>query len=324
MRTITRIMKRIIPGVLFFLTNVASPIQAEPIWDFVHRQQMNCMWEHGNTMCMGGQGSRPLTDEERAQVSEAAKGFINALARESEPCLYEFYVTDDLSKVELIVRRTVQTLGLPNSRIVVFENPDGNYSITNDLISWKQRRNLPRDAMGSWNGRCWREGYAAKALVPMFGGTLRARWNNEVRPPIKIVEANWKVNDDFKTVLKTASFLNGDYIFPVENLDNKKISNPYTQVLLLTPDELRLARAEVYARWGRIFKAPDLQAHFEQKDWYEPKSESINPRGLRDTRLVEQLKSAEMATRLRLCGLAEDMRACRDKYRLKSSYWDEY
>lgn len=37
----------------------------------------------------------------------------------------------------------------------------------------------------------------------------------------------------------------------------------------LTPDELRLARNEIYARHGRRFYYEDLQAYFDGKSWYE-------------------------------------------------------
>lgn len=36
----------------------------------------------------------------------------------------------------------------------------------------------------------------------------------------------------------------------------------------MTADELRLARNEIYARHGRIFNDPELQAYFNTKSWY--------------------------------------------------------
>ncbi|MCR4806626.1 MAG: YARHG domain-containing protein [Lachnospiraceae bacterium] len=38
--------------------------------------------------------------------------------------------------------------------------------------------------------------------------------------------------------------------------------------------ELRLARNEIYARHGRMFKAEDLQTHFGAMDWYMPSVEA--------------------------------------------------
>ena len=36
----------------------------------------------------------------------------------------------------------------------------------------------------------------------------------------------------------------------------------------LTPEELRIARNEIYARYGCIFKSEDLQEYFNSKSWY--------------------------------------------------------
>lgn len=36
----------------------------------------------------------------------------------------------------------------------------------------------------------------------------------------------------------------------------------------LSPDELRLARNEIYARHGRLFEDEALQSYFDMQDWY--------------------------------------------------------
>ena len=38
----------------------------------------------------------------------------------------------------------------------------------------------------------------------------------------------------------------------------------------LSPDQLRLARNEIYARRGRFFRDPALAAHFGRFPWYRP------------------------------------------------------
>lgn len=38
----------------------------------------------------------------------------------------------------------------------------------------------------------------------------------------------------------------------------------------LTKQELRIARNEIYARHGYIFKSQDLKDYFGSKDWYQP------------------------------------------------------
>ena len=39
----------------------------------------------------------------------------------------------------------------------------------------------------------------------------------------------------------------------------------------LSDEELRLARNEIYARHGRMFREQELQSFFESRSWYEPK-----------------------------------------------------
>jgi hypothetical protein len=42
------------------------------------------------------------------------------------------------------------------------------------------------------------------------------------------------------------------------------------EISALSPDELRIARNEIFARRGIYFKSPDLQAHFGKFSWYRP------------------------------------------------------
>lgn len=55
-----------------------------------------------------------------------------------------------------------------------------------------------------------------------------------------------------------------NYILPESNIRMLTISDLY----LLTAEECRLARNEIYARHGRIFRDQALQNYFESKDWY--------------------------------------------------------
>lgn len=38
--------------------------------------------------------------------------------------------------------------------------------------------------------------------------------------------------------------------------------------MVLSKEELRLARNEIYARHGRIFDSEDLNSYFRQQPWY--------------------------------------------------------
>jgi hypothetical protein len=42
------------------------------------------------------------------------------------------------------------------------------------------------------------------------------------------------------------------------------------EISTLSPDELRIARNEIFARRGFSFKSPDLRAHFAKFSWYHP------------------------------------------------------
>ncbi len=56
-----------------------------------------------------------------------------------------------------------------------------------------------------------------------------------------------------------------DYVFP--DSDSRYISR--SELVSLTDDELRIARNEIYARHGRRFNDPTLQAYFDSKSWYD-------------------------------------------------------
>lgn len=58
----------------------------------------------------------------------------------------------------------------------------------------------------------------------------------------------------------------GEYIFP--NSDRAYLTRE--EVADLTPEQLRLARNEIYARHGRIFQDEELAAYFGSKSWYQP------------------------------------------------------
>jgi len=44
----------------------------------------------------------------------------------------------------------------------------------------------------------------------------------------------------------------------------------HAELAQLSPAQLRIARNEIYARHGLIFKAQDLRDHFGHFDWYRP------------------------------------------------------
>ncbi|MEH7082900.1 YARHG domain-containing protein [Neobacillus drentensis] len=57
-----------------------------------------------------------------------------------------------------------------------------------------------------------------------------------------------------------------EYILPTSDkgvMSEEDVAN-------LTKDQLRLARNEIYARHGYVFKSQDLQTYFSGKSWYQP------------------------------------------------------
>ncbi|AXH98237.1 YARHG domain-containing protein [Sporosarcina sp. PTS2304] len=62
------------------------------------------------------------------------------------------------------------------------------------------------------------------------------------------------------------SIYNDYYILPTSGDEYLKASD----LANLSKSELRLARNEIYARYGYIFKSKELQAYFDSQNWYVP------------------------------------------------------
>ncbi len=72
-------------------------------------------------------------------------------------------------------------------------------------------------------------------------------------------------SDGEETGMEPLADEDGEYIFPeshVRLLTREELKSP-------SPDDLRIARNEIYARHGRRFTSSDLQEYFEARDWYE-------------------------------------------------------
>ena len=72
--------------------------------------------------------------------------------------------------------------------------------------------------------------------------------------------------DDYDYDNSLNSYSNQDYILPYSN--SRYITE--SDLRGLTEEECRIARNEIYARHGRIFKDEELQAYFNSKSWYTP------------------------------------------------------
>lgn len=63
-----------------------------------------------------------------------------------------------------------------------------------------------------------------------------------------------------------------NYILP----DSATSYQCYTDLQNLSPEALTLASQEIYARHGKIFSDPHLQAYFEARSWYTPQNSPVS------------------------------------------------
>ncbi len=67
-----------------------------------------------------------------------------------------------------------------------------------------------------------------------------------------------------------------------------------SELAQLSPAQLRVARNEIYARHGLIFKAQDLRAHFAKFGWYAPTQAAVTLSPL-EQQNIRTLQEAEAA-----------------------------
>lgn len=72
----------------------------------------------------------------------------------------------------------------------------------------------------------------------------------------------------------------GEYIFPESHM--RLLTGE--ELARVSPEELRFARNEIFARRGRMFTSPELQAYFEAKSWYQG---TVKPEDFTDSMLNE-------------------------------------
>ena len=82
----------------------------------------------------------------------------------------------------------------------------------------------------------------------------------------------------------TKNYSNDEYIFPYS--DSQYLTD--SDLWSMSSDELRIARNEIYARHGRMFKDQTLQNYFNSKSWYIP---SVRPEDFNEHWLNEYEKA---------------------------------
>lgn len=97
-------------------------------------------------------------------------------------------------------------------------------------------------------------------------------------PDDENVYANWEAITLLKNrgsgetqTSNTGNSVSGNYILP--NSSTEYLTEEQLIRMNLTGEQLRLARNEIYARYGRRFKTAEIQAYFDAQTWYVPKYE---------------------------------------------------
>ena len=81
-----------------------------------------------------------------------------------------------------------------------------------------------------------------------------------------------------------SNYDSGEYIFP--NSDSEYLTE--YDLSSMSSEEFRIARNEIYARHGRMFKDKALQNYFDSKSWYTP---SVRPEDFNEQWLNEYEKA---------------------------------
>lgn len=76
-----------------------------------------------------------------------------------------------------------------------------------------------------------------------------------------------------------------DYILPMSS--DRALTDEDLEDIKDDPWLLRVARNEIFARYGRMFNDEDLQAYFDSKDWYEP---TYTPEEFDENTMVSRLE----------------------------------
>lgn len=92
--------------------------------------------------------------------------------------------------------------------------------------------------------------------------TIAQSKNNNIKS--NVVSNNG--NNSIEKNSKSSNLTSSDYILP--DSDKRVLSEK--DIATLSKGQLRLARNEIYARHGYVFKSADLQKYFSSKSWYNP------------------------------------------------------
>lgn len=95
--------------------------------------------------------------------------------------------------------------------------------------------------------------------VMLYTGGLSAEFQWEDENTIRLTKGGWHWEDVYRKPKE------GDFIFP----DSHRRKLTAAETAALSEAERRIAKNEIYARYGYPFDSPDLREYFEQFPWYD-------------------------------------------------------
>lgn len=138
----------------------------------------------------------------------------------------------------------------------------------NNTVEWLTGFNFgaKEEAMVSLGGVSNNSGQESKADIQKEDGLIKED-NNSKPMQTETVEKQVTAEQSQETYVTTAEAASeyiSEYILPESN--TRAITD--AEISALTPEQLRLAVNEIYARHGRKFNDSELQAWFNAKSWY--------------------------------------------------------
>lgn len=153
----------------------------------------------------------------------------------------------------------------------------GNWEIENDSLFFHFYKLIFQRGIGdpyNQNGTNLPDLYNEYVkTVNWINETEKFYWNNW-KEVVKI-GAGWRVIDSKPSEFPFKNFddkIVGDYPFMSYEKITKERLNSYRN----NKDVLRIAKNEIFARYGLKFKSKDLQEHFASKSWYKEKYDNVD------------------------------------------------
>lgn len=106
---------------------------------------------------------------------------------------------------------------------------------------------------------------------------------------------------------------NSDYVLPESDTKYYMLK----EIAKLSPEELRIARNEIYARHGREFDSQDLKNHFQSKEWYDP----TVPADEFDENVLNEYEKANIDTILQAEAAIDEALHATGTYRFEKIYY---